>query len=274
MEMWLERYARTWVETGTESLSVWQPQSEDKTTYPFWKLLKSRSKALCMDSRDRIYSILGMSSAYIQEKEFTVDYKEDVLDLFARAGTALGAWCEPSRVTLLMHALDISPKILYQSLERYQNIWIKFHISHPWHHGYERSETGSGTRWISLQLCTCSMMKDSVHLPCAREELPVAVMFIARPDAGISKDMLVLGIDMARTDDRRVLSLDTFSIQFNGNNPFREGACDWSCTEAWIGGDWDLEEEGKMLQIQVPMTRMMAALDTTMTSGNRPLSKQ
>jgi hypothetical protein len=274
MKMWLERYTRTWVETGTKLSSVWQSQSEIETTYPFWELLKSRSKALCMDSRDRIYSILGMSGAYIQESEFTVDYEEDVLDLFARAGAALGAWCDSSRVTLLMRALDISPKTLYQSLERYRNIWIKFHVSHPWHRDNERSGTGSSTRWSSIRLCTCKMMNESVHRACARESNPVAVTFIARPDVGLLKDMLVLDVSMSDVDRPRVFSLDTFSIQFNGKRPLREGACDWSYMEVWIEEDWDLGEEGKMLQIQVPMTRMMAILDIDMISNSRPLSKQ
>jgi hypothetical protein len=278
MEMWLERYARIWVETGTKLSSVWRPQSESETTYPFWKLLKSRSKALCMDSRDRVYSILGMSGAYIQEREFTVDYEEDVLDLFARAGAALGAWCDSSRVTLLMRALDISPQNLYQSLERYRDIWIKFHVSHPWHGGGELSEsgysTGSSTRRSSIQLCTCRMMNDSVHRSCARESNPVAVMFMARPHVGLLKDMLVLGLRMSIDKSRGFFSLDTFSIQFSGKKPLREDSCDWSYMEAWYKGESNLGDEEDMLQIQVPMTEMMAVLDRTLTTIDGPFSKR
>jgi hypothetical protein len=270
MEMWLERYARTWAKPGTKLLSVWQSQSKDKMTYPFWKLLESRSKALCMDSRDRIYSILGMSGGYIQEKEFTVDYEEDVLDLFARAGAALGAWCHSSRVSLLMHALDISSKNLYQSPERYRNIWIKFHVSHPcrFNQGNESSGTGSSTRWSSLRLCTCSMMKDSVHFPCARGSQHVATILTARPHVGLLKNRAVLEVSRFSTSSALIFELDTFSIQFNGKNPLREDACDWSYMEAWIEEDWDLGEEKKMLQIQVPMTRMMEILYVTLNIGS------
>jgi hypothetical protein len=274
MQMWLERYERICVEGGTELSNVWQSQSEDKTTYPFWKLLESRSRAFCMDSRDRLYSILGMSSTYAQGREFTVDYNEDILDLFARAAATLGAWCASSRVMLLMQALGISSKNLYQSLERYRNVWIKFYVSHPWKLGYnDLSATGPSTGWNSLQLCTCSMMKDSVHLLCARENNPVAVTFIARPAVGLLKDMLVLDLSM-NEGDHTIFSLGAFSIQFNGKEPLREDACDWSYMEAWWDEDCDHEEEGNMLQIQVPMTVMMAILDLTMTSACQPLSKQ
>jgi hypothetical protein len=274
MEMWLERYTQTWVETGTKLSSVWRPQSENETTYPFWELLKSRSEALCMDSRDRIYSILGMSGAYIQEDEFTVDYKEDVLDLFARAGAALGAWCDSSRVTLLMRALEISPKNLYQSLERYRDIWIKFHVSHPWHHARDRPATGSPNKWSSVLFCTCRMMNDSVHRLCARKSNPVAVIIIARPCVGLSKDMVALHLSMPDYDGPG-FSLDTFSIQINGRRLLREDACYWSYIEAWIEENRELAggEEGEMLQIQVPMTRMMAVLDKDMGFGFQTLSK-
>jgi hypothetical protein len=268
MEMWLERYARNWVETGTKLSSVWQPQSENETTYPFWELLKSRSKALCMDSRDRIYSILGMSGAYIPEHEFTVDYEEDVLDLFARAGAELGAWCDSSRVTLLMRVLNISPKTLYQSPERYRNIWIRFHISHPWRGRSEISDSGSSTKWSVIQLCTCRMMT------CARGSNPVAAIFETHPYAGLLKDMLALSLRMSTDNSRGFFSLDTFSIQFSGKKPLREDGCDWSYMEAWIKENPKPWEEGKMLQIQVPMTRMMAVLDRTLTTIDGPFSKR
>lgn len=68
----------------------------------FWELIHLQKTSKCADKRDRVYSLLGLVSGDLQ---FTVDYDEDAVDLFWRAGEHFNAWEAPELVDILRIAL-------------------------------------------------------------------------------------------------------------------------------------------------------------------------
>lgn len=70
--------------------------NQKKEGHEFWEVFNPHSE--CIDPRDRIYGILAITN---QGAEFKIDYREDVIDLFWRAGEFFSAWQS------VWHALDL-----------------------------------------------------------------------------------------------------------------------------------------------------------------------
>lgn len=103
----------------------------------FWSLIHMHSKALCIDRRDRIYSLLGL---VWKGEDFHVDYDESLADLFWRAGEYFDAW-EPELVDILRMALfqdennekkiakkGIGPGSLISSLQTKPNLHVRIPV--------------------------------------------------------------------------------------------------------------------------------------------------
>jgi hypothetical protein len=86
-----------------DSITVdWLRYQRDRDRDHFWSLIHMHKSAKCTDVRDRIYSLLGLISG---DHSFKVDYSENAVDLFWRAGEHFDAWEAPELVDILRVAL-------------------------------------------------------------------------------------------------------------------------------------------------------------------------
>jgi hypothetical protein len=264
LQMWLERYESVGA-TDDCLPSTWSVAKGKLKPFYFWDLLESRAIALCSDNRDRIYSLLAMPDAYLHQKQLTVDYGEDALDLFARAGEAFGAWCHPARVLLLMRALNITGKSLYNSVERYQDTWVTFYVSHT----DLISLTGDddeGEEDLALTMCTCDMlgcdMLGSRQLSCGllnssrlryHSKRRPAVLLELQPCQAPSEDSSNLSLSILG------YPLNNYIIQLDDGVSHQPG----ECTLSYLMEQINDRDDDINWQIRIPMTSLLGALDHT-----------
>ncbi|KAH7086046.1 heterokaryon incompatibility protein-domain-containing protein [Paraphoma chrysanthemicola] len=109
MEMWLERYERRIASRMSNSPpSTWYSEHNQPETISFWMLLENPVLALCMDKRDRVYSLLAITNRPSGSQPFVVTYEIDTLALFCRVSNYFDAWSDPRRVNILSQALCVA----------------------------------------------------------------------------------------------------------------------------------------------------------------------
>jgi hypothetical protein len=269
LQMWLERYESV-VATNDCLPSTWSVSKGKLKPFYFWDLLESRAVALCSDNRDRIYSLLAMPDAYLHKKQLTVDYGEDALDLFARAGEAFCAWCHPARVLLLMRALNITSKSLYNSVQRYQDTWVTFYVSHTDLISFT-GDDDEDEEPQALTMCTCDML-GSPQLSCGLSnpsqlrydsKRTPAVLLKLRPCQALSEDSSNLSLSILG------YSLNNYIIQLDDGVSHQPGECTLSyLTEQTNVGHGDLD-----WQIRIPMISLLGALDHEIVRRKHPYKR-
>jgi hypothetical protein len=91
----------------------------------FWDTLLSRQDGTgCADTRDRLYSVLGLLE---NGKQMYVSYEEEAKDLFWRAGEHLQIWYSASS-WVLQNLLDVSINDLRESLESQPNLRLSMRL--------------------------------------------------------------------------------------------------------------------------------------------------
>jgi hypothetical protein len=119
---WDDHWSKPRDRAQAHSTVDWLRHERDRTR--FWELIHLQKTSKCADKRDRVYSLLGLVSA---DLEFPVDYEENAVDLFWRAGEHFNAWEAPELVDILRIALlntsllhDDTRRILGESMDPWE----------------------------------------------------------------------------------------------------------------------------------------------------------
>jgi hypothetical protein len=80
--------------------------------HDFWLYMKLRSRSECVDIRDKIYSLLAISSSPFRFERLVVNYDEERECLFWRVFHTYRAWRRDSYIYLLMDVLNLSTEAL------------------------------------------------------------------------------------------------------------------------------------------------------------------
>lgn len=97
---WDDHWSKPRDRAQAHSTVDWLRHDRDRTR--FWELIHLQKTSKCADKRDRVYSLLGLVSG---DLKFPVNYEEDAVDLFWRAGEHFNAWEAPELVDILRIAL-------------------------------------------------------------------------------------------------------------------------------------------------------------------------
>ncbi|KAH7413981.1 heterokaryon incompatibility protein-domain-containing protein [Phaeosphaeria sp. MPI-PUGE-AT-0046c] len=97
---WNDHWSKPRDRAQAHSTVHWLRHERDRNR--FWELIHLQKTSKCADKRDRIYSLLGL---VCDDLDFPVDYDEDAVDLFWRAGEHFNAWEAPELVDILGIAL-------------------------------------------------------------------------------------------------------------------------------------------------------------------------
>jgi hypothetical protein len=96
----------------------------DQRKYSFNLLLYWRYNTECTDIRDRIYGLCGLTP----ERNFPVNYREDIVSLFWRAGEHFNIWESANGATALRRTLDLSVEDLEQNVKQAGSLMLSFDV--------------------------------------------------------------------------------------------------------------------------------------------------
>ena len=96
-----------------------------RRNYPFNSLLYWRFNSQCTDVRDRIYGLCALTT----DRRFPVDYREDIVSLFWRAGEHFHLWESANGVTALRRTLNLSVKQLEENVKQAISSELSFRVA-------------------------------------------------------------------------------------------------------------------------------------------------
>ena len=106
---------------------------------PFWPVFVRQRHALCSNSCDRIYSLLGIAS---DGDTIKINYGETTLATFRRLADQLQLWAMPLSIRELLEALELSREELIDEIEYPKRL----HYSIPMRSSQIRTSVGRKTK--------------------------------------------------------------------------------------------------------------------------------